>query len=281
MRSLSFWLTVTRFKLALTAAVTTYVSAVLSDGNAWIDQEKVAASLCIMLGVVGVSLYHFGASHDMYARKEHDYFEVSCPRSLCFLGALAMAVGVVTAWWLLPRAGLWVALFDVISGLLYTHFLSRHWITKNILIAAVCTTPIILGVVIGDHVFPPIPWVVISVFCAYFAREILKDIDDRKANHGYRVTLPIVLGVRGAQAIAMGFCVLSVGFLLCGLAVEPTIWSTFVPIVPLVAAVVTSLLVIAALATMDKDRWKREEGLIALSHQFIVAGFFVFRLFRG
>ncbi|MBU0707236.1 UbiA family prenyltransferase [Patescibacteria group bacterium] len=211
MRSFYFWFRVCRPHNCLTAALGTWIIALLSNGPEWITSVKLAASLSMGIGCLGASLFHYGAANKMYARKHWDNVEVENPKLLIVLGLLAFAVSILLALMFLPTTTWFVVFYNTIAIVLYSRVLSRHWVTKNVVIAVVCTTPILLGWLSGQRLHSAVPFGIITIFCAYWAREIVKDVTDIEANQGIRVTLPIWLGIVWARRIAGIFA--SLGFI--------------------------------------------------------------------
>ncbi|MFH0853388.1 MAG: UbiA family prenyltransferase [bacterium] len=162
------------------------------------------------IGVLGASLFHFGAADKMYARKKHDCVPTTKPWILTTLGSLAIILSVFIAFRYLPRAAQALVVADALVILLYARVLARHWVTKNAVIAFICITPILLGWLSGHRLHAGIPLAIAVVFTAIWAREILKDISDIRANEGIRVTLPMWIGIRGARIVAGALLCLSV-----------------------------------------------------------------------
>ena len=197
MRSLTIvGLQVVRPKLILIAALSTYVVAMLSNGSHWITSAKIASPIAIALSVLGASLFHFGAANKMYTRKMevlHASYFVRV--ALVILGLVSMFGAVrITFTYLNPACQL-IVLLDAVIVIAYAGILSRHWLTKNLLIAFVCVSPVLLGWFAGHRLHPSVPYGIFTIFFVHLAREIVKDIQDRVANNGLRLTLPLDLGV--------------------------------------------------------------------------------------
>lgn len=281
MRSFHFWLKVSRPHHALVAGFATYVAALLSDGHTWFDQVKIAAPIVIMLGVIGASLFHYGGARDIYARKVRDRIDVENPDQLMRLGGVALNFAVMVAFFTLPFAGVAIAMFNAIGIVFYTKFLSRFWLTKNVMIAAICTTPVLLGWAIGHRLSPSIPWAIATVFTSIWAREILKDVADIVANEGRRVTLPIKFGVAHARQIAGVLLLVSLLFIIFVVSqagfqesVSTTLFSILA--LALLSFASSSLFVRAA----SERRWP-EEGLIIWGQRAVLLALFSYRLTLG
>lgn len=217
MRSLHFWARASRWHMCLAAAVGTWVVSLLSDGPEFFTTTKIMAAMCMAMGVAGSSLYHYGAAYDVYTRKSERLWIDATPRHWFIgLGVMVLMLSTVTAMLLFNVWGVTIMVVDSLIILLYARFLGRHWITKNALIAFVATTPGLLGWVVGHRMNAAVPWILVALGAAYWAREIVKDIEDIHANYGRRVTLPMVITVRGAMRIAAILLGASVLALLIG-----------------------------------------------------------------
>ena len=98
------------------------------------------------------------------------------------------------------------------------------------MIAFVCASPILLGWFAGHRLNPSVPYGITVTFFAYLTREIVKDIQDREANHGYRHTLPLWLGATTARKIAAGVMTVSlVSLAIFGLKLWSDTWYALLP----------------------------------------------------
>ena len=114
MRSLKYWLKVTRPDQSLIAGLATYAIALISNGHDWLSINKIAASVTMFLMVMGSSLFHYGAAHRMYARKYWDRIEGSRPWLLITLGSIVMLISLNVAYNYLPRVCFLIAMIDTI-----------------------------------------------------------------------------------------------------------------------------------------------------------------------
>ena len=216
MSSLKYYFKLVTFQHMLMAGLSTWVTAILSGGGDWSANTKLFASGVMTLGIMGASLYHFGAAHYMYARKSEQFANTdqNTVAKLIILGLICISIAIVASLVYLNSACQLIVLIDSLIIILYSRVLSRYWWTKNPLIAFVCTSPILLGWFTGQRLHPYVPHVIFAVFFAFLTREIVKDVQDRIANHGLRLTLPLWLGVAKARTIAGITMVIAVIFLL-------------------------------------------------------------------
>ena len=204
MSSLKYYFRMMTAQHMLSAALATWVVAILSNGSNWFTGPKLIAAGVITLSVMGASLYHFGAAHYMYARKNEQFASTdsSTVIKLITMGLVSIFIAIGLSLYNLNLLCRLIVLIDALIIILYSRVLSRYWWTKNPLIAFVCTSPILLGWFTGNRMHPDVPYAILAVFFAFLTREIIKDVQDRKANNGLRLTLPLWLGVNRARVIA-------------------------------------------------------------------------------
>lgn len=233
MSSVVLCLKVSRIWHVVFAAIATWVIAMLSNGPYWFTTAKVISPTVMGLSVLSASLYHFGAANPMYARKNEVLAAGLLVRSgLIGIGILGMALAVYLAMNYLNTSCQIVVALDALIIVAYAGALSRHWITKNSLMAFVCVSPVLLGWLAGHRLHPAVPYGIAVTFCTYLTREVVKDIQDRVVNHGYRITLPLWLGVIPARRIASGLMlVTTVVSVIFGIKLVNYNWYTMIPYV--------------------------------------------------
>lgn len=231
MRSLNYCLQVVRPQLILITALATWIVAMLSNGPDWFTTPKIASPIVMALSVLGASLYHFGAANPMYTRKSESLSIGPLVRAgLIVLGLAGMFGAACIAFAYLNSICQMIVIIDSVIIVAYASILSRHWLTKNLLIAFVCVSPVLLGLFSGHRLHPSVPYGITVTFFAYLAREIIKDIQDRVANNGYRMTLPLWLGVKPARRIAAGIIVVALIVLgVFGIKLQGYHWYVFMP----------------------------------------------------
>jgi 4-hydroxybenzoate polyprenyltransferase len=158
-------------------------------------------SLVSGLSCLGSSVFHFGAGHRIYSRKS-EAIKIGRPWILVLAGGLILASSVAISFTNLPPLCTATLLFNAATVSVYSVWLSKRWYIKNPLIAAVCSTPALLGWLVGTTTHPATWYILTSIYCTFLSREIIKDVEDIRANHGRRVTLPMVIGISGALKIA-------------------------------------------------------------------------------
>ncbi len=215
-RALRAW-KVTRPLQAALAFFGTWGMTVLSNGPNLLSANKIAAGCVMGLGVLGAIIFHFGGANSMYERKGWDHIARQRRALYMILGGSFMCGSVVVAQAYLTLPCVLLTAFDAVAIILYTRILCRWWGTKNFTIAIVCTTPLLLGWMAGSHTPPLIPQFCTVLFVVHWAREVMKDVIDRVANHGIRLTLPLQFGVLPTLrvvSVAMGAgCILTVSMI--------------------------------------------------------------------
>jgi 4-hydroxybenzoate polyprenyltransferase len=187
--------------MVIFAGVAAWIVALLSDGPAWFTVPKLAAGLVMALSILGASVWHYGARADVYRKKHWDLVIVESPRLLMFLGAVAFLASIVLAWIFLPISCCLIAVFNTVTIAIYARILDRYWPWKNLSIAAVCVTPLILGWFSGHRLNPILPSLISTAFFFYLAREIFKDVVDIEANRGKRFTMVMSIGTPAALRV--------------------------------------------------------------------------------
>ena len=205
---------VTRIEQCLTASVATWLIALLSNGPLWFNTPKVAAAACMFCSVLGASLFHYGRRADVYERKWYDRVIVDKPFLLVFLGSSSFISSMLIALTYLPIECLWIAGFNFLAIMFYANFLDQYWPWKNIVIAIVCATPIMAGWFSGHQMHPIVPPLIVGIAGVYLAREMMKDVVDRRANKGKRFTMVMDLGVEKALKVAGITLLVSTGILV-------------------------------------------------------------------
>ena len=210
MSTFKFWIKVSRPKMVIQGGLAAWIVALLSNGPAWVAMPKVAAGAVMALSVFSASVWHYGARHDVYARKHWDPVYVKNPESLMLIGGFGFLISIGLSLVFLPIECAVIALLNAIVIWLYAKRLDQYWPVKNLVIAAICVTPLLVGWFSGHRLNPIVPALIVSAFMFYLAREILKDIVDREANQGKRFTMVMDLGVQASLRIAGGFLALAV-----------------------------------------------------------------------
>lgn len=164
-------------------------------------EQSIAVAISIALSTIGSSLYHYGGANWMYTRKS-DRLKFEDPELLRLTGLaiFCVSIGIAVLW--LPKACVLICLFNTLAIAAYSAKLSSHWITKNITMSIISTTPILIGWYAGDVTHPIVPWAIGLAAISHLAREIIKDVKDILADEGKRITLPMVLGPRKALQIS-------------------------------------------------------------------------------
>jgi len=227
--NLKYWVKITRPTQCLLGGFAAWIVALLSNGPTWFTLEKIAVGAVISLSVLAASVWHYGARADVYARKHWDPVFVKKPRILMCAGAAIFLASILLAWIELPSACTFVATFNAAIIFLYARRLDRYWPWKNLSIAAVCITPLVLGWFSGHRLNPIVPPLILATFLVYLCREIFKDVVDLEANRGKRFTMVMELGPSAANRIGGVALTAAIIFILYSLKFAPPtflVWAT-------------------------------------------------------
>lgn len=212
MRSLKWWLRVSRPGAVILAIVGTWVAAVLSSPT-WLSFEVAGAMLAVGFGSIGANLFHYGQSRNMFEKKTGVKLDIEERVTTILAGFGCLCIAVVVAAAYLPLTAQVVVVINASLAIFYPKVLSRLWYAKNATIAAMCASVVLIGGIAGSS-GEMIPVLAVTVFCAMMAREIVKDIHDVGIDEGLRVTFPMKVGTSGAMGVAAAFAIMSLGMQL-------------------------------------------------------------------
>lgn len=211
MSTLRYVVKISRPMQCTLGGLTAWLVALLSNGPSYVTLPKVMAGVVIFLSILASSVWHYGARADVYARKHWDPVFVKNPRLLMFFGAILFIASMILAGIFLPVQCMIIAMLNAIIIMLYAKKIDRYWPWKNLAIAGVCVTPLVLGWFSGHRMNSVLPSLILATFCVYLAREIFKDIVDIQANRGKRFTMVMEIGLIASLrigGIALSFAIL-------------------------------------------------------------------------
>lgn len=171
-------------------------------------EQSLIAAIAIALSTIGASFYHYGGANWMYARKS-DRFKFKDPEMIRLAGLIIFGLSICLAALWLPKLCVLVCVFNTLAIAGYSAKLSSYWLTKNMTMAVISATPIILGWLAGGIFHPIVLWGIGVACIAHLSREIIRDVEDIFANEGRRITLPMVLGEKRALQIAGGLLIVA------------------------------------------------------------------------
>lgn len=96
-----------------------WLIAQISNGPDPFVTHKMAAAFTMSFACLGASVFHFGATHEMYARKSWDLVEVQHPQRLMIAGACAFTIAVAIAAAFLSWKCVGLVVFDALALVLY------------------------------------------------------------------------------------------------------------------------------------------------------------------
>lgn len=227
--NLKYLVKITRPTQCLLGGLAAWIVALLSNGPTWFTSEKLSAGAVISLSILAASIWHYGARADVYAKKHWDPVFIKKPWILMCTGAIIFLASILLAWMELPSACVFIAVFNAVIIFLYARRLDRYWPWKNLSIAGVCVTPLLLGWFSGHRLNPIVPPLILATFLVYLCREIFKDVVDLEANQGKRFTMVMDVGSVAANrigGIALATAIISILYSLKFAPSSILVWTT-------------------------------------------------------
>ncbi len=134
--------------------------------------------------------------------------------------------------WLLPEHSFSVVVFWVVGLYFYARRLKRTMLVGNVLVATMTGLTFVLGALVAGKperaLFP-----FLFAFLVNLAREILKDIEDRKGDELLgATTLPIQAGIRPALQLTTGILMGLIATTVVAFALEMFDWRYLAVIIP-------------------------------------------------
>lgn len=258
----------------LMGAISTWIVAVLCGGNL---VGVFYAPQVMGLAILGTSLFYFGDSNDMYARKNKTLLIGSWFRGLLIVsGVLLILSSVYISFGYLNFACQLTVILDGLIIMFYHRKLARRWLTKNLSIAWVCISPILLGMFVGNSFYSSVLIGAVAVFLAYLAKEIVNDVKDLEVDKSHRRTLVLCLDVSWARHIACMVMTLSVACVLWFmLSINLDQWYVFVSVL---VTLIYFFRVIYSLGFKQTGQETTESTQIILGTSGLMISFFLLTL---
>jgi len=149
-------------------------------------------------------------------------------------------------------------------------FIYNRWtqnvpLVKNMTVAFLCTTPLILNIINHPKGAVLIAPLILFAFFFMFTRELIKDIEDEPGDFRQGIlTFPVLVGIRKASI----FAIISMIFSLHTL-VLPVIIGIYSPLFIVFSGIPVTLLMIQAILRVKKKLFKASQNFIKLA---ILAG---------
>lgn len=106
-----------------------------------------------------------------------------------------------------------LAITLIIGGLVYSE-LRKILIVQNLVIAVISAAPVFFALISqSKNNSDSLAWLFIIAVFAIFAREIVKDLEDKEIDSGYKATLPLAIGDLNSRFLA-GFLLIVVSWLV-------------------------------------------------------------------
>ena len=138
MKDFRFWRKVVRPEQSILAGLSAIAILLFTSLDASIA-TIIAIGFSICSNVIGASLFHYGASKKVYARKHWDLVVVDRPLLLVSYGLsfFLLSISISLLW--LSEIITFILVLNTIIISVYARLLSTHWVSKNFVIAIVCT----------------------------------------------------------------------------------------------------------------------------------------------
>lgn len=139
----------------------------------------------------------------------NDYFDLAIDRKLHPEKALAsgrtgkrtamayavalFVAGNLLALYILPQTSFAIALAFTILLIVYSRFLGKAKYLGNWVVASGTAFTLVFGASLAGS-YAVVAWLALAALFANLARELIKDIEDEKADSGFKKSLPMILG---------------------------------------------------------------------------------------
>lgn len=129
--------------------------------------------------------------------------------ALLWLGSITLALTLA----FLNKFFAVIAITLIIGGLVYSE-LRKIFIVPTLAVAVISATPIFFALVSQSASSPDaLWWLFIIVVAVIFAREVMKDLEDKNIDFGYKATLPLIIGDLNSRFL-IGFLLIAVSWLV-------------------------------------------------------------------
>jgi 4-hydroxybenzoate polyprenyltransferase/geranylgeranylglycerol-phosphate geranylgeranyltransferase len=155
------------------------------------------------------------------------------------------------------------AFFALILLLLFTY---NRWfksipIVKNLTVALLCTTPLILAVYFQEDKASLIYPVILFAFFFTFIRELVKDIEDLPGDFKENlITFPVLVGEKRARSFATVMMILSLHTLIV-----PVLSGVYSPSFFVFANIPVTVILLFSLSKLKNKKYKTSQKLIKLA----------------
>jgi len=150
----------------------------------------------------------------------------------------------------------------------YNRWLKNALLLKNMTVAFLCTTPLILNILNNKEKAILIYPLILFAFFFMFSRELIKDIEDEPGDFKQGMsTFPILVGVRKASI----FAILNLVFSLLTL-ILPVAAGIYNPLFLIFSGIPVTLLTIKAISKIKKKLFKSSQNFIKLAILAGIAG---------
>lgn len=151
---------------------------------------------------------------------------------------------------------------------IYNRWLKNVPLVKNMTVAFLCTTPLILNVLNNKDYFYLILPAILFAFFFMFSRELIKDIEDEPGDLKQGVlTFPVLIGIKKASVFAIFCMIFSLHTLLL-----PVVTGIYNHLFLVFSAIPVTALIIVAVFKIKRKQYKTSQNLIKLAMLVGIAG---------
>ncbi len=184
------------------------------------------------------------------------------PKAAMAYACLLFLAGNLLAFYYLPAMAFAIAFAFTILLIVYSRFLGRTKYLGNWVVASGTAFTLVFGAsLIGNY--SVVGWLALAALCANLARELIKDVEDQKADAGFKKSLPMVLGEKKTIWFVFAYYLVAVIAVYIPIFVN---WFNSLAFIALVS--IANLVFVASL-------WKARRGKYAKAQKLSKAGMLI------
>lgn len=189
------------------------------------------------------------------------------PKAALYYATALFLGGNLIAFYCLPAAAFAIALAFTILLVLYSMLLSKAKYLGNWVVASGTAFTLVFGAsLIGNYAV--VAWLAVAALFANLARELIKDLEDIKADTGYKKSLPMLLGAKKVNAIIFLY------YLAAIIAVYvPALLLGFSSIVFVSIVSIANILFLYSFALAEGKKFARAQFFSKIAMLIALAGF--------
>lgn len=187
-------------------------------------------------------------------------------RELLEISLVLFIIGNALAFFINPIA-FGIALVISLLLILYSAVFPRYKIIGNVIVALGTALPLVFGAAVFER-FNIVVLLAASAFFANWAREIVKDVQDRESDAGFKTTLPMVLKMSQVDVIVGVVLALAVAF-----SYAPVLWNVFGNSYYLILVSIANALFVKAFVEFRGFKTERSQQTFKIAMVVALTGF--------